>query len=205
MKDYQILVVYYSVHGATEGMARLIARGVESVDGVQSKLRTVSPIAKHDDQTLSSDSTIVPKDGPPYATPDELAACDGLVLGSPTHFGNMAAPMKHLLDQTSGLWISGALVGKPAGVFTSTSSMHGGQETTLISMMLPLLHHGMILCGLPYPGTALNRTQGGGTPYGPSHLAGNQANRPLDDDESSLCIAFGKRIAELTLSIGKNR
>ena len=205
MEDYQLLIVYYSVHGATESMARLIARGVESVDGVQSKLRTVPPITKHDDQTLGSDQTAIPKDGPPYATLDELAACDGLVLGSPTHFGNMAAPLKYLLDQTSGLWISGALVGKPAGVFASTSSMHGGQETTLISMMLPLLHHGMILCGLPYPGTALNRTQSGGTPYGPSHLAGNPADRPLDDDESSLCIAFGKRIAELTLSIGKNR
>ena len=200
MKNCRILIVYYSVHGATEQMARLIARGVESIDEVQAKLRTVPAITKHDDQTLHSDQTTIPKEGPPYVTLDELAECDGLVLGSPTHFGNMAAPLKHLLDQTTSLWLSGALVGKPAGVFTSTSSMHGGQETTLISMMLPLFHHGMILCGLPYTESALNRTQSGGTPYGPSHLAGKQANRTIDDDESALCIAFGKRIAKLTLS-----
>ena len=199
MKNCQILIVYYSVHGATEQMARLIARGAESVAGVQVKLRTVPAITKHDDQTLHSDQITIPKEGPPYATLDELAECDGLALGSPTHFGNMAAPMKHFLDQTTSLWFNGALVAKPAGVFTSTSSMHGGQETTLISMMLPLFHHGMILCGLPYTESALNRTQSGGTPYGPSHIAGKQANRPVDDDESELCIAFGKRIAKLAL------
>ena len=200
MKNCRILVIYYSVHGATEQMARLIARGAESVDGAQTKLRTVPAITKHDDQTLHSNPASIPKDGPPYATLDELADCDGLVLGSPTHFGNMAAPLKHFLDQTTSLWLNGALVGKPAGVFTSTSSLHGGQETTLISMMLPLFHHGMILCGLPYTQTALHRTRSGGTPYGPSHLASKQADRSVDDDESELCLAFGKRIAELTLS-----
>ena len=199
MENCRILIVYYSVHGATEQMARLIARGAESIAGVQVKLRTVPAITKHDDQTLHSDQTIIPKEGPPYATLDELAECDGLVLGSPTHFGNMAAPLKHFLDQTTSLWFNGALVAKPAGVFTSTSSMHGGQETTLISMMLPLFHHGMILCGLPYTESALNRTQSGGTPYGPSHIAGKQANRAVDDDESELCVAFGKRIAKLAL------
>lgn len=201
MKNYSILIIYYSVHGATEQMARLIARGVDRVDGTQAKIRTVPPITIQDNQTAYSNQTDIPDDGPPYATLNELIACDGLILGSPTHFGNMAAPLKHLLDQTSGLWLSGALVGKPSGVFTSTSSMHGGQETTLISMMLPLLHHGMVICGLPYPGTPLNRTRGGGTPYGPSHLAGKQAERPIDADESELCIAFGKRIAKLVLSI----
>ena len=200
MKNCQIFIVYYSVHGATEHMARLIARGVESVDEVQAKLRTVPAIIKHDDQTLHSDQTAIPKEGPPYITPEELADCDGLVLGSPTHFGNMAAPLKHFLDQTTSLWFNGALVGKPAGVFTSTSSMHGGQETTLISMMLPLFHHGMILCGLPYTENALSRTQSGGTPYGPSHVAGKQASRAVDDDESELCRAFGECIAKLALS-----
>ena len=200
MENCRILIVYYSVHGATEQMARLIARGAESVAGVQVKLRTVPAITRHDDQTLYSDQTTIPKEGPPYATLDELAECDGLVLGSPTHFGNMAAPLKHFLDQTTSLWFNGALVAKPAGVFTSTSSMHGGQETTLISMMLPLFHHGMILCGLPYTESALNRTHSGGTPYGPSHIAGKQANRPVDDDEGELCVAFGKRIAKLALS-----
>ena len=196
MENYKVLVIYYSVHGATEQMARLISRGIESAGGLQAMLRTVAPLT-----TQPHEAADVPKEGPPYATLDELAACDGLVLGSPTHFGNMAAPLKHLFDQTSGLWLSGALAGKPAGVFTSTSSMHGGQETTLLSMMLPLFHHGMIVCGLPYAGTALHRTQSGGTPYGPSHLAGSKADRPLDAIESELCIAFGKRIAQLTLSI----
>ena len=200
MKNCQILIVYYSVHGATEQMARLIARGVESVDGAQAKLRTVPAITEHNDQTLHSNQTAIPKEGPPYTTLEELADCDGLVLGSPTHFGNMAAPLKHFLDQTTSLWLNGTLVGKPAGVFTSTSSMHGGQETTLVSMMLPLFHHGMILCGLPYTETALSRTQSGGTPYGPSHVAGKQANRTVDDDESELCRAFGERIAKLALS-----
>ncbi len=200
MKSCRILIVYYSVHGATEQMARLIARGVESVDGAQAQLRTVPAIVKHDDQTLHGNQTAIPKEGPPYTTLEELADCDGLVLGSPTHFGNMAAPLKHFLDRTTSLWLNGALVGKPAGVFTSTSSMHGGQETTLLSMMLPLFHHGMILCGLPYTENALNRTQSGGTPYGPSHIAGKQANRPVDDDESELCRAFGERIAKLALS-----
>jgi len=204
MENHNVLIVYYSVHGATEQLARLIARGIESIDGAQTKLRTVPPITVDNDQSLHSELKTIPENGPPYATLEELANCDALVLGSPTHFGNMAAPLKYLLDQTTGLWVSGALLGKPAGVFTSTSSIHGGQETTLISMMLPLLHHGMILCGLPYPGTALNRTTSGGTPYGPSHLAGNPADRPVDDDESELCIAFGKRIAKLTLAIDKN-
>ena len=196
MENCKVLIIYYSVHGATEGMARLIARGVENRDGTQAMLRTVAPIA-----ALQREQVDVPNEGPPYATLDELAACHGLILGSPTHFGNMAAPLKYFWDQTSGLWLKGALVGKPAGVFTSVSSMHGGHETTLISMMLPLFHHGMVVCGLPYTSRALHRTRSGGTPYGPSHLAGRQADRLVDDDESELCIDFGKRVAQLVLSI----
>ncbi|MBC6413804.1 MAG: NAD(P)H:quinone oxidoreductase [Chromatiales bacterium] len=190
MDNCRLLIIYYSVHGATERMARLIARGIENSGEAQAMLRTVPPITKS-----PSEQTNVPQQGPPYATLDELASCKGLVIGSPTHFGNMAAPMKHFWDQTSGLWLSSALAGKPAGVFTSTSSLHGGQETTLLSMMLPLFHHGMILCGLPYSENALHRTQSGGTPYGPSHVAGRKADRPIDATESELCIAFGKRIA----------
>ncbi|HIL92184.1 MAG TPA: NAD(P)H:quinone oxidoreductase [Cycloclasticus sp.] len=188
-----VLVLYYSRHGATAQMANLIARGVEEVEGVQAKIRTVPAISTVCETTEED----IPADGALYASLDDLKNCDGLVLGSPTRFGNMAAPLKYFLDGTSNLWLSGALIGKPAAVFTSTSSMHGGQETTLTSMMLPLLHHGMLLAGIPYSESALLETKTGGTPYGASHLAGVDNARKIDDHESKLCIALGKRIATL--------
>lgn len=189
----EVLVLYYSRHGATAQMASLIARGVEEVDGVQAKIRTVPAISTVCEATNDD----IPTDGALYASLDDLKNCNGLALGSPTRFGNMAAPLKYFLDGTSNLWLSGALIGKPAAVFTSTSSMHGGQETTLTSMMLPLLHHGMLLAGIPYSESALLETKTGGTPYGASHLAGADNNRKLDEHESKLCIALGKRIATL--------
>ena len=191
----QVLVLYYSRSGATAEMARLIARGAEGIDGVEAMLRTVSDVSENCEATQAK----VPDDGAPYVSLDELKACNALALGSPTRFGNMAAPMKYFLDKTSGLWLSGSLVGKPAGVFTSTSSLHGGQETTLVSMMIPLLHHGMLICGLPYSESELLTTSTGGTPYGPSHLAGAQSDLPLSEDEKALCLAFGKRLAKLAL------
>lgn len=181
-------------------MARQIARGVESVDGIAARLRTVPPVtedhARHGPE--------VPEDGPPYATHADLRECAGLLLGSGTRFGNMAAPLKHFLDSTSALWMTGALVGKPAGVFTSTGSLHGGQETTLMSMMLPLLHHGMLIAGVPYTESELSTTRSGGTPYGASHLAGNGA-QPLDltPDEIALCQAQGRRVAELARKLAR--
>jgi len=193
----EVLVLYYSRHGATAQMASLIARGVEDVDGVQAKIRTVPAISTVCEATEED----IPEKGALYATLDDLKNCDGLVLGSPTRFGNMAAPLKYFLDGSSKLWLSGALIGKPAAVFTSTSSMHGGQETTLTSMMLPLLHHGMILAGLPYSESSLLETKTGGTPYGASHLAGTDNARKLDEHESKLCIALGKRVATLAKTL----
>jgi NAD(P)H dehydrogenase (quinone) len=190
----EVLVLYYSRHGATAQMANLIARGVEEVDGVQAKIRTVPAISTVCEATEED----IPSNGALYASLDDLKSCDGLILGSPTRFGNMAAPLKYFLDGTSNLWLSGTLIGKPAAVFTSTSSMHGGQETTLTSMMLPLMHHGMLLAGLPYSESALLETTSGGTPYGASHLAGIDNSRKIDDHESTLCIALGKRIATLS-------
>jgi NAD(P)H dehydrogenase (quinone) len=187
----EILVLYYSRHGAVQGMAQQIARGVESVPGMQARLRSVPPVAPSFDPAAES----VPTSGAPYATADDLRACAGLALGSPTRFGNMAAPLKHFLDGTGALWASGALVGKPAAVFTSTSTQHGGQESTLLSMMLPLLHHGMLILGVPYTEAALNRTASGGTPYGASHVAGANSDLPLTADEKELCQALGKRLA----------
>ncbi|AGY91536.1 hypothetical protein SPICUR_02625 [Spiribacter curvatus] len=187
----EILILYYSRHGATQTMARQIAHGVETVTGVEARLRTVPAVSEVSEATAPA----VPDAGPPYAALDDLASCSGLVLGSPTRFGNMAAPVKHFLDQTTSLWLSGALNGKPAAVFTSTGSLHGGQETTLLSMMLPLMHHGMYLVGLPYTEAGLTATQTGGTPYGPSHLAGADADRPVDDTEAGLCRALGARVA----------
>ena len=187
-----ILILYYSRHGATADMARRIARGAEEVDGVTALLRTVPEVSTVCEATEDS----IPAEGDMYVTKDELAACDGLALGSPTRFGNMAAPLKYFLDTTSDLWLSGALIGKPAAVFTSTSSLHGGQETTLTSMMLPLMHHGMLVSSLPYAETQLLHTTTGGTPYGPSHLAGPESNKPLSDDEEQLCLAMGRRLAE---------
>ncbi len=187
----EILVLYYSRHGALEAMAQHIARGIESVDSMQARLRSVPPVAPtHDPQADG-----IPAHGAPYATLDDLKECAGLALGSPTRFGNMAAALKYFLDGTGPLWLSGQLAGKPAAVFTSTSSMHGGQETTLLSMMLPLLHHGMLLVGLPYNEPALMRTRGGGSPYGASHVAGLDNDRPLDADEKELCQALGRRLA----------
>ncbi len=193
----QVLVLYYSRSGATSDMAKLIARGAEAVDGVEAILRTVPEIS----ETCEATSAQVPESGAPYASLDELKGCDALALGSPTRFGNMAAPLKFFLEKTSGHWLSGSLVGKPAGVFTSTSSLHGGQETTLLSMMIPLLHHGMLISGLPYTESELLTTTTGGTPYGPSHLAGSESNLPISDDEKSLCIALGKRLANLAVKL----
>lgn len=194
----EILVLYYSRRGNTAEMAKRVARGVEEVPGMQAKLRTVPAVSAVCEATEDS----IPDSGAPYASVEDLRSCSGLVLGSPTRFGNMAAPMKYFLDQTSGLWASGALSGKPAGVFTSTASMHGGQETTLISMMLPLLHHGMLIVGLPYTETALNETRSGGTPYGPSHTAGAAADQPLTREEQILCTALGRRVAEFAQRLG---
>lgn len=194
----KVLVLFYSRHGATAQMASLIARGVEEVAGVEAIIRTVPAISTVCEATAED----VPDSGAMYASLDDLRNCDGLVLGSPTRFGNMAAPLKYFLDGTSNLWLSGALIGKPAAVFTSTSSLHGGQETTLTSMMLPLLHHGMLLAGLPYSETTLLETRSGGTPYGASHLAGVDNLRKVDDDEAKLCIALGKRVATLAKKLG---
>lgn len=188
-----VLVLFYSRHGATANMANLVARGVEEVDGVEATIRTVPAVSTVCEATEDG----IPDDGALYASLEDLQNCDGLVLGSPTRFGNMAAPLKYFLDNTSTIWLSGALIGKPAAVFTSTSSLHGGQETTLTSMMLPLLHHGMVLAGLPYSEPALLETTSGGTPYGASHLAGTDHTRQLDEHESQLCLALGKRIATL--------
>jgi len=186
-----ILILYYSRHGAVQGMAQQIARGVETVPGMQARLRSVPPVAPTFDPAAES----IPASGAPYATADDLRECAGLALGSPTRFGNMAAPLKYFLDTTGAPWISGTLVGKPAAVFTSTSTQHGGQESTLLSMMLPLLHHGMLILGVPYTEAALNRTSSGGTPYGASHVAGLKSDSPLTADEKELCQALGKRLA----------
>jgi NAD(P)H dehydrogenase (quinone) len=188
----EVLVLYYSRYGATAQMAQRIAHGVESVPGVQATLRTVpevSPVCE-----ASEDS--IPATGPPYATLQDLRECAGLALGSPTRFGNMAAPLKYFLDSTTALWLSGALIGKPAALFTSTSSLHGGQESTLISMMLPLLHHGMLILGIPYSEPELLATRSGGTPYGVSHVAGPDSNLPVTDEERRLCLALGRRLGE---------
>jgi NAD(P)H dehydrogenase (quinone) len=189
----RVLVLYYSRTGSTAALARHAARGVEAVTGTEAILRTVPPVSPTSEATSPS----VPEDGPPYASHDELAACDGLLLGSPTRFGNMAAPLKHFLDGTGALWMSGRLAGKPAGVFTSTASLHGGQETTLLTMMIPLLHHGMFLVGLPYTEPALTDTRTGGTPYGPSHVTFDPPETRLSDHERGLARALGRRVAEL--------
>lgn len=187
-----VLILYYSRYGATAEMARQVARGVESVPGLEARLRTVPAVST----VCEAVEDGIPPTGAPYATTEDLRHCAGLALGSPTRFGNMAAPLKYFLDGTSALWLGGALAGKPAGVFTSTSSLHGGQEATLLSMMLPLLHHGMLVLGLPYSEPDLIRTRSGGTPYGPSHLAGPDSDLPLTEEERRLCLALGKRLAE---------
>jgi NAD(P)H dehydrogenase (quinone) len=201
-----ILVLYYSRHGSTAELARRICRGVESVAGVTARLRTVPPVTT----VVASPSPAVPDSGPPYATHQDLLDCDGLILGSPTRFGNMAAPLKYFLDGTSSLWLTGGLAGKPAAVFTSTQTMHGGQESTLLSMMLPLLHHGMYLVGLPYTEPALSHTTSGGSPYGASHVAAVETKDPLQKltpDEQHLAQLLGQRVAELAarLASGQSR
>ena len=194
----QILVLYYSRNGATAELARQVARGVESVTGASARIRTVPAVSP----ATQVAEPPVPAEGPPYATLEDLRDCDGLVLGSPTRFGNMAAPLKHFLDGTGSLWLTGGLDRKPAGVFTSTGSMHGGQESTLLSMMLPLLHHGMYIVGLPFTAESMNRTRSGGTPYGASHLrtvSGPDGAR-LSDDERELARLLGRRVAELAVA-----
>ena len=199
MRD--ILILYYSRQGSTAALARQICRGVEAVDGMRARLRTVPPVTA---STAPLDPA-VPEQGPPYATHADLVECSGLILGSPTRFGNMAAPLKFFLDGTSALWLSGALVDKPAAVFTSTQSLHGGQESTLLSMMLPLLHHGMCLVGLPFTHSALTTTRSGGTPYGASHAAEVSGSDTLSDTEEHLARALGTRVAQLTARLAAAR
>jgi len=188
----EILVLYYSRDGATSEMARQIARGIESVAGVTARIRTVAEIGPLHEAVGDS----IPASGPPYASIDDLRECAGLALGSPTYYGNMAAAMKYFIDHTTPLWLSGALIGKPACVFTSTGSMHGGQETVLMSMMLPLLHHGMMIMGLPYNTEDLMNTSSGGTPYGASHMAGSGGDARLSEEEIRMCQIQGQRLAE---------
>ncbi|EPJ49247.1 MAG: flavodoxin/nitric oxide synthase [Osedax symbiont Rs2] len=191
-KESYVLVLYYSKHGATAAMAKHIALGVE-MSGMHALVRTVPEISS----TCEAIADTVPNSGALYCSQDELAGCAGLIMGSPTHFGNMASAMKYFLDGSSSSWMSGALIGKPAAVFSSSSSLHGGQESTLLSMMLPLFHHGMLLAGLPYSATELLQTQGGGTPYGVTHVAGRDSDRELDQHETALCKIQGKRIGQL--------
>jgi NAD(P)H dehydrogenase (quinone) len=194
----EILVLYYSVGGSVKRMAELVASGIERVPGITARVRTVPRVSTN----IGSEKAI-PEQGPPYCELKDLDECAGLALGSPTRFGNMAAPLKHFLDGTSLLWQRGALAGKPACVFTSTASLHGGQETTLVSMMLPLLHHGMLVMGLPYTLAELNATRTGGTPYGASHFAGIADDQAITDAERALCIAQGKRLAEIALKLAE--
>jgi NAD(P)H dehydrogenase (quinone) len=196
-----VLVLYFSRYGAVAKMAQHISRGVEKVDLIHARIRTVPDVST----TASANANSVPDHGAPYATIDDLRECIGLALGSPTRFGNMAAPLKYFLDTTGPLWLSGGLAGKPAAVFTASSSMHGGQETTLMSMLLPLMHHGMVLVGLPYSESALMRTATGGTPYGASHVAGTNSDRPLSKDEESLCQALGTRLAQIAKTLHQAR
>ncbi|KAA1192831.1 NAD(P)H:quinone oxidoreductase [Pseudohalioglobus sediminis] len=193
-----ILVLYYSRHGATAEMARQVARGVEQVEGMDARLRTVPAVSAECEQVADD----IPESGPLYCEEADLRDCAGLVMGSPTRFGNMAAPLKYFVDQTSGLWLSGAMIDKPAAVFTSTSSLHGGQESTLLTMLLPLLHHGMLVAGLPYSESGLMSTESGGTPYGASHWAGADNSRALDETEGRLCQALGRRVA--TIAAGRS-
>ena len=187
----EILVLYYSPGGTTAEMANIIARGVEEIDGVQARIRTVPSVST----TIEATESEIPDNGPLYATIDDLTKCDGLILGCPTHFGNMPAAMKHFIDNTSALWMGGKLAGKPAAVFSASTSMHGGQESTLLTMMLPLLHHGMLIVGLPYTETELFQTKTGGTPYGATRLTDDLEATPLSDEERKLCLAIGRRVA----------
>lgn len=196
----EVLVLYYSRNGSTAELARHVARGVDSVHGAVSRLRTVAPVTAESERPVKA----VPDSGAPYATLEDLRSCAGLIMGSPTRFGNMAAPLKYFLDSTSSLWLSGALAGKPAGVFTSTQTLHGGQEATLLSMMIPLLHHGMYLVGIPYTERALSTTRSGGTPYGASHVCGASDTPVLTEEEKHLAQALGRRVAELVVRLDRN-
>jgi NAD(P)H dehydrogenase (quinone) len=192
-----ILILYYSRTGSTLEMAKQIARGVEQINGVEARLRTVPAVSPVSESTEPA----IPDAGASYCSEEDIKQCAGLILGSPTRFGNMAAPLKYFLDGTSGLWLNGDLINKPAAVFTSTSSLHGGQETTLLSMMLPLLHHGMVIAGIPYSEPTISSTRTGGTPYGASHLASGDSPTKLSSDEMTLCQALGKRIANIALQL----
>jgi NAD(P)H dehydrogenase (quinone) len=188
--ESKILIVYYSKHGNSAKMAKFIARGVESLTNASAIIRTVKPVGDEDFENAD-----------PYVSEEDLNTCDGLILGSPARFGNMAAPLKQFIDETGTQWFSGTLSGKPAAVFTSSSSLHGGQETTLLTMMLPLLHHGMLIVGLPYSEKSLLLTESGGTPYGASHWSGNDSERTIDKHEKNLCVALGKRVAEIAIKL----
>ena len=192
-----ILVLYYSRNGSVKQLAQHIARGVESIDGMEAKIRTVPPVSPNTEATEPA----VPESGAPYVTLEDLKNCDGLALGSPTRFGNMAAPMKYFLDTASSVWLSGDTVNKPAGVFSSTSTMHGGQESTLLSMMIPLFHLGFVMLGIPYTEPDLSSTVSGGTPYGATHVAGSSNKHPITEEEQRLSFALGKRIAETALKL----
>ncbi len=202
--DTYVLILYYTRNGATARMAAELARGVESAGspgkGIAARLRTVPTVSPDTEASLPP----VPDEGAPYCSSDDLRNCAGLLLGSPTRFGNMASPLRYFLDQTSDIWLEGSLSGKPAGVFTSTGSLHGGQESTLISMILPLLHHGMVIAGIPYSEAALMHTKSGGTPYGASHWSGGSDGGQLSEDEITLCRALGSRIGTLARSLGRN-
>ena len=193
----EILVLYYSRTGALAKLARQVARGIESVNGAEARIRTVPAVST----VCESTSPEIPDTGDPYVRLEDLIECKGLALGSPTRFGNMAAPMKHFIDQTGALWLKGTLAGRPASLFTASTSLHGGQESTLLSMMIPLLHHGMVLVGLPYTHPGLTGTQGGGSPYGAGHFTGANNDRPADDIEQSLARALGARLAQVALKL----
>jgi NAD(P)H dehydrogenase (quinone) len=195
----EILVLYYSLHGSVKQLAAHIAHGIDSVPGMQARVRTVPKVMVESD----GPAKLVPDEGAPFVSHKDLEECVGLALGSPTRFGNMSAAMKYFWDGTSGLWLSGALSGKPASVFTSTASLHGGQETTQISMMLPLLHHGMVIVGLPYTHPELTATRSGGTPYGASHFAGPDGKQPVTEEERKLAFAQGVRLAELAARLSR--
>ncbi len=197
MSSPYVLVLYYSRYGSVAKMAELIARGIESVDGIEAKIRCVPAVSP----VTEASEPAVPAEGAVYCSEEDLSECSALALGSPTRFGNMSGAMKHFLDGTGAQWMSGSLTNKPAGVFTSTASLHGGQESTLLSMQIPLLHHGMFICGIPYSETELNTTTSGGTPYGPSHVSGSDGKNPITQEETALCQAFGQRLAQAALKL----
>lgn len=197
MSSPYVLVLYYSRTGSTFQMAKKIAHGVDSISHIEARIRTVPAVTSK----IENPADEIPESDAPYVTLDDLQGCTALALGSPTRFGNMAAPMKYFLDSTGELWMQGKMVGKPAGVFTSSTSLHGGQESTLLTMMMPLLHHGMLITGVPYTEPALIQTQTGGTPYGPSHMAGMSNSSELSEHEEQVCLALGKRLANLALTL----